>query len=214
MRQSPRRPLAPGRVLNIAALFVDSKGIYASMPGIDAWPESRDALRYCGPDPVVAHPPCQLWGAFAEINYTRWGGEHNKPGNDAGCFEHALACVLAFGGVLEHPAASRAWASYGLQKPAAGKWSCSSICGYSYWVCEVCQSVYGHKARKRTWLLYSGVSDPIDADWRVVPGTHQCGYHDQRGVDRNKPTLGKREASATPIAFAAFLISLARGCRA
>jgi hypothetical protein len=27
---------------------------------------------------------------MAAVNYARWGGEHNKPGNDGGCFTSAL----------------------------------------------------------------------------------------------------------------------------
>ena len=49
-----------------------------------AWPIERDARKYEGVFPVVAHPPCQLWGAMAFVNYARWGGEHNKPFNEAG----------------------------------------------------------------------------------------------------------------------------------
>jgi hypothetical protein len=86
------RPL-DRNVMRLAALFVQPSGCYADLPGIDAWPEQRDARRYAGPLPVVAHPPCQLWGAMAAVNYARWGGEHNKPGNDGGCFAAALeAC--------------------------------------------------------------------------------------------------------------------------
>lgn len=74
----------------IAALFVQPDGCYSSVDGIDAWPESRDARLYSGNMPVIAHPPCQLWGALAAVNYKRWGGEHNRPGNDGGCFQSAL----------------------------------------------------------------------------------------------------------------------------
>jgi hypothetical protein len=101
----------------IAALFVQPDGCYANEPCIDAWPESRDARKYAGPNPVIAHPPCQLWGAMAAVNFARWGGEHNRPGNDGGCFASALASVNRWGGVLEHPAKSRAWAAHGLTKP-------------------------------------------------------------------------------------------------
>ena len=50
---------------DVAALFVQPDGCYAGLPEVDAWPEQRDARKYRGPWPVVAHPPCQLWGAFA-----------------------------------------------------------------------------------------------------------------------------------------------------
>ena len=105
-----------------AALFVQSDGCYAGRPDIDAWPEQRDARRYAGPLPVVVHPPCQLWGAMAAVSYSRWGGEHNRPGNDGGCFAAALDSVRRFGGVLEHPAKTRAWAACGLGRPARIGW--------------------------------------------------------------------------------------------
>ncbi len=49
----------------IAALYVETDGTYFDVPGVDAWDEERDARTYTGPHPVVAHPPCQLWGALA-----------------------------------------------------------------------------------------------------------------------------------------------------
>jgi len=68
----------------VAALYVQPDGCYANLPFVDAWDEARDARLYAGPYPVVAHPPCQRWGKMARINYARWGGEHNRPGNDGG----------------------------------------------------------------------------------------------------------------------------------
>lgn len=189
----------------IAALFVQPYGCYADMPNIDAWPEHRDARMYDGPDPVIAHPPCQLWGAMAAVNYARWGGEHNRPGNDGGCFASALDSVNRCGGVLEHPAKTRAWAAHGLVKPVVMGWQPSG----DGWVCEVWQSAYGHRANKATWLYYRGVVPPLELRWDRPVGTHQIGFHDQRGKSRNKPTLGKREANATPIEFRDALIGLA-----
>ena len=96
-------------MIEVAALYVQEVGAYSGLPFVDMWPESRDARKYCGPYPVVAHPPCQRWGALAAVNYKRWGGDHNRPGNDGGCFAAALESVRRFGGVLEHPAKSRAF---------------------------------------------------------------------------------------------------------
>lgn len=78
----------------IAALFVMKNGCYFNLPDVDPWDKDRDARLYAGPHPVVAHPPCQLWGSMAAVNYARWGGEHNRPGNDGGCFFHAMRAAL------------------------------------------------------------------------------------------------------------------------
>lgn len=190
----------------IAALFVQEGGCYYGLHSVDPWPESRDARNYKGDWPVVAHPPCQLWGKMARVNYKRWGGDHNKPGSDGGCFDFALKTVNRCGGVLEHPAQTYAWEAYGLKKPEGIGWSKSG----EGWVCEVWQSAYGHKARKATWLYYKGKVPPPDLDWSRKPGTHQVGFQDQRGKARNKPTLSKREANATPLPFRATLLYLAQ----
>ena len=195
----------------VSVLFVEKNGIYFGLPNIDPWDEERDARRYIGFNPVVAHPPCNKWGKFAKINYKRWGGEHNKPGNDGGCFSSALISVRMNHGVLEHPAQSYAWEKHGLFKPEKGKWSKGSQ--YGGWVCEVWQSAYGHKANKATWLYYYGKRKPFDLIWERPKGTHQIGQHDQRGKLKNKPTISGKEASRTPIKFRDELIKLARWSR-
>jgi len=193
----------------IAALYVETNGCYFGLDGVDPWDEKRDARLYDGPYPVVAHPPCQLWTRFAHVNYARWGGEHNKPGNDGGCFQSALNAVRKFGGVLEHPAFSDAWKAFSLPRPVQGKW----LQAGTDWVCEVWQSAYGHKARKRTWLLYCGDKEPPSMKWDRPEGTHQIGFHDQRGKARKKPTISGKAASATPIEFRDKLIEIAIGAR-
>lgn len=185
----------------IAALYVETGGSYFGLDGVEPWDKERDARFYAGPHPVVAHPPCQLWVNFAALNYKRYGGEHNRPGNDGGCFEAALCAVRRWGGVLEHPASSKAWPAHGLVRPHGVGWHSD---GGGGWVCEVWQSAYGHRARKRTWL-YSFGRRPPELDWRREPGQAQVGW-----FDRIKPTLSKREASATPTAFRDALIEIAR----
>jgi hypothetical protein len=186
----------------IAALFVDPKGCDVGLPDVDPWDQARDARLYAGPHPVVAHPPCHLWVNFAALNFKRYGGEHNRPGNDGGCFASALASVRRWGGVLEHPASSNAWAAHGLVRPTAIGWQ---SCGPGEWVAEVWQSAYGHKARKRTWL-YAATRLPPAINTERPSGTHQVGW-----FDRVKPTLGKRAASATTPEFRDLLLSIARG---
>ena len=117
----------------IAALYVESRGVYAGLPDVDLWDRDRDARTYAGPWPVVAHPPGARWGRS-------WGGNPTQQprlvlGDDEGCFAAALLdAVRRHGGVLEHPEASPAWT--GLRTPHAtesrrvvvtawqGEWTC------------------------------------------------------------------------------------------
>lgn len=201
MRQVAAQRQRGSIMRTVAALFVDPEGAYSGLPNVECWGEQRDARTYAGPHPVVAHPPCHLWVNLAALNFKRHGGEHNRPGNDLGCFKAALNAVRTWGGVLEHPAFTNAWAAHGLVPPNGAGWQLTADGG---WVCEVWQSAYGHRARKRTWLYAIG-SIPPALDWRRIPGTAQVGW-----FDRIKPTLGKREASATPPAFRDALLAIAR----
>ncbi len=139
----------------IAALFVVTGGVYFDQPGIDPWDEARDARLYCGPHSVIAHPPCERWGRY-------WSGGPSAKvrrikGDDKGCFQSALASVRNYGGVLEHPEASHAWAHHGLVKPPRnGGWVKCDM----GWTCCVEQGHYGHLARKMTWLYYVGPNPP------------------------------------------------------
>jgi hypothetical protein len=189
----------------IAALFVETGGVYFGLSDVDPYDVTRDARKYVGPYPVVAHPPCQLWVNLADLNFKRYGGEHNRPGNDGGCFDAAVRAVTQWGGVIEHPAFSNAWKAYSLPRPTGIGWTRHGRCE---WVCEVWQSAYGHPARKRTWLFYSGERAPSDGRWERPSETHQVGW-----FDRIKPTLSKKKASRTPIAFRNWLIALATDCR-
>jgi hypothetical protein len=191
-------------MIRVAALFVEKGGVYWDLPGVDAWDKVRDAKQYAGPHP---HPPCQLWINMAGHNFIRYTKErgkpqpHLRPGNDGGCFACALRSVQRWGGVLEHPARSHAWATFALRKPDAGRWSTD---GRGGWTCEVAQSAYGHQARKLTWLYYVG-PEPPELLWKTLPGVAQVGW-----FDRSKPTLSKKAASATPVPFRDLLLELAR----
>src|SRR5207248_1894555 len=116
----------------IAALYVETNGVYYGLPDVDPWDEARDARKYAGPWPVVAHPPCARWSRLAGFTEARFG---YKRGDDGGCFEAALHAVRTYGGVLEHPAYSSAWAHFGLAKPYwRGGWSVALDGGASCYV--------------------------------------------------------------------------------
>lgn len=183
----------------IAALFVETGGTYFGIPGVDPWDEPRDARKYSGPWPVVAHPPCDRWHQLSAVNHKRWGWVINE---DGGRFSSALAAVRDWGGVLEHPAESRAFRFHGIPKPSRGSWQ-QTIAGD--WITEVDQAAYGHRARKRTWLLYRGGNPPPALDWSPTSGVMQIGR-----FDRTLPVMAKREALATPTEFRDLLLEIAR----
>lgn len=186
----------------VAALYVDPRGPDTALVGSSYWDQARDARMYTGPYPVIAHPPCGRWCAMARLNEQRWGA---KVGDDGGCFAHAVASVREFGGVLEHPAFSLAWKCFSLPRPAGTAW----VKYGNEWVGEVWQSAYGHRATKRTWLLYVGVNSPKPFLPDRLRGSHQIGGGVNTG-NRSLPRLPEREAHLSPVAFAQYLVSLAQ----
>jgi hypothetical protein len=194
----------------IAALYVQAGGAYFGLDGVEPWDEARDARRYEGPHPVVAHPPCSRWCRLAGLVEARWG---YKKGDDGGCFAAALEAVRRFGGVLEHPAYSDAWKAFDLPRPSRlGGWVGDDARGYS---CHVEQGRYGHPAKKATWLYVHGVPfDQLPAlKWGSVPDRKYgalvswCGNRVRSG--ENRPRVGKAAASKTPQEFKQILISIA-----
>lgn len=152
----------------VAALYVADCGPYFDLPHVDPWTERRDARRYAGPHPVIAHPPCQRWGKMwrgQPGNIKR--GQVETLGDDGGCFEAALSAVRAYGGVLEHPEHSHAWRVFGLCKPPRkGGWVKADACGG--WTCRVEQGRYGHYAPKPTWLYAANIDHLPDLAWGVT----------------------------------------------
>jgi hypothetical protein len=142
----------------VASLYVQTDGNYFDIPGVDPWDIVRNAKNYRGPGPVIAHPPCQRWCMLAPLNFVRFG---HRIGDDDGCFAHALKMVRRHGGVLEHPAFSRAWPAFNLMRPTHGVWTRDGRA----WVTQVSLRAYGHRAKKMTWLYYVGNQRPPDLDW-------------------------------------------------
>lgn len=204
----------------IAALFVATGGCYFGLPGVDPWDRDRDALQYEGPDPVVAHPPCERWGRY-------WYGgpmlhklgRRKVKGADGGCFARA-ADGSRMGGVVEHPEASHAWGHFGLAKPPhSGGWIPAG--DGRGWTCCVEQGHYGHRARKKTWLY--AVSCPLSAlTWGPSAAGVQpdAGFHSKEERRRHQrlgtlsavgaERMGHAERAATPTAFRDLLLSMVR----
>jgi hypothetical protein len=196
------------RAQMIAALYVEKDGAYFGLDDVEPWDEERDARLYAGPWPVVAHPPCSRWGQLANVNHARYG---TLIGDDEGCFAAALEAVRRWGGVLEHPANSIAWRQFGLPKATRGAWmtSLSDPDGAST---EVSQVVYGHGARKRTWLYAVGI-DWRALNWLDAPGEFVVGAGINTGECQGR-RLPDELAARTPEAFRDLLLELARSVTA
>jgi hypothetical protein len=198
----------------IAALFVETDGAYFGIDGVDAWDVTRDARRYDGPWPAVAHPPCERWGRF-------WHGSTRKPhqfklGDDDGCFSAALAAVRKWGGILEHPCDSHAWSAHSLRCPSRGPgWhDCDDHGGFT---CYVEQGHYGHLSRKPTWLYACKVA-LHELRWGRLPqrlhpvALERHGYEKARRIGMMAMVGGKdkkRIRNATPPEFRDALIAIA-----
>jgi len=57
-------------VLRVVALFVSHDSIYKWLLA-ECFDAPRDAKTYTWNQPVVCHPPCQLWGNMAKANFAR-----------------------------------------------------------------------------------------------------------------------------------------------
>jgi hypothetical protein len=180
-------PAITAPAVTVAALYVQADGVYSALDDVDPWPVDRDATRYAGPWPVVAHPPCAPWGRA-----------RTRRATDAGAFLAVLAVeqVQTWGGVLEHPAGSGLWRALDLPRPGApaGK--------RGGWTVAVDQGRFGHPAPKPTWVYVVGRPDLLAVPLAVLRPAGR--------VDR----MTRTDRERTPRAFADWLVSMARGCRA
>ena len=184
----------------VAALYVRRDSVYKSIEGVDAWDEERDARKWPGGAPVVAHPPCRLWAKLRQFAKAR------DPEAEKALAIEAVERVRRYGGVLEHPAESLLWAACGLPLPGRSPDS------FGGWKAQIRQCDYGHKAEKLTWLYIVGVH-PDDLPPIPEPRDPISVIKPQRGVPRDsRKIVTKREREATPDPFAFWLVETARRC--
>jgi len=182
----------------VAALYVDPRGPYPKMPGVDCWDEARDARLYDGPHPVVAHPPCGPWGRLRSMCTKQ----------DHYCGIVAFGQVRRLGGVLEHPQGSTLWDYVGAPEPCE---PADSSGGRTYLVRQV---DWGHTCAKSTWIYAVGIShELIDSEIRsrANSGTPTHVISTSRRRTNPLPELTvKWQRAITPPLFAEWLVSLAR----
>lgn len=189
----------------VAVLFARRDSIYKVMRGcnVSVWDEDRDALKWPGGCPVIAHPPCRAWGGLRHMAKPAAGER------ELALF--ALAQVRKWGGVLEHPRRSELWPQ--LDLPMGDE--VDEHGGYSL---LVNQAWWGHLAEKPSLLYVCGVArrdiPPVIVDLRAP--SHIVGGSGRRRDGTRlgwRPDLSRRLREATPRDFAMWLIRLARAAR-
>ncbi len=160
---------------------------------VDPWTVERDAKRYAGPLPVIAHPPCGPWGRLRFMCTKQ----------DATCGPRAVEQVRAFGGVLEHPADSLLFKRCRLPFPGELP---DEFGGRTYAVRQV---AWGHCCEKPTWLYVVGVDHR-----QIVSNIRTGGVPTHRVTSGPRgpqlPSASKARRIHTPPAFVDFLISIAQ----
>jgi len=178
----------------VAVLFARADSVYKTLPHCDVWDRERDAARWPGGSPIVAHPPCRAWGRLRHFALA-----------DAG--EIALATwavkqVQKWGGVLEHPNGSRLWRVMKLPRPGL-------FDEFGGWTLPVLQQWWGHRAEKATWLYIVGCKPESIPQVPLVLGeaTHVVQSRKRSGY---RPHISKAEREHTPPRLAEWLCELAR----
>lgn len=112
---------------------------------VELWDKGKDAIKFMGGMPAVAHPPCRLWGKLKGM--TKLSTPEEKAERNLG--RHCVRMVLENGGVVEHPAGSDLFADMAL--PAGGY---ANEKGFTL---EFTQRIFGHSMLKPTWIFFAGI---------------------------------------------------------
>ena len=181
----------------VSILFARSDSVYKTLD-CDVWDAERDALKFQGNCPVIAHPPCRLWGQMRFFS--------TAPESEKLLAFFAVKQIRKNGGILEHPASSTLWQAANL--PAPGERD-----SFGGWTLFVSQWWFGHKADKPTKLYIVGI-EPEDLPpipFRLGEPSFTCSQ--SRNRQTTKREIRKAEREHTPRDFAIWLLEAARKIR-
>jgi hypothetical protein len=148
----------PKRQPKYTALYVRKDSDYKDRTNWDCWDSNRDALKYKGKEPVVAHPPCRLWGNLSHLACRDLEITEEQKAKEKSLAVHSLKVVRENGGILEHPSKSKLFQEFRIPDlteqqldlfGAADEWGGFSI--------EIDQYDFGHIAHKMTKLYICGL---------------------------------------------------------
>jgi hypothetical protein len=183
----------------IAVLYCDSRGPYPAYNRydngvfVDCWDITRDARKYAGPYPVVAHPPCRHWGRLKHLAKVQcrgrfeqrcyWEGRLSQCGpvvscpqcgggvdvGDRDCAIRAVEQVRRWGGVLEHPAWSKLWEHCGLPDPTEDAYEVCRVCYGDHENCQACAGTGSVLVGKGPCDSHGGYTIEVDqVEWGHV----------------------------------------------
>jgi hypothetical protein len=177
----------------VTVLYTMPKSVYLGMPGVDCWDEVRDARKWPGGTPVVAHPPCRLWSSLRFFSHA--------PIAEKMLGWHAVRMVDRFGGVLEQPAFSGLWRNQGLPCPGRAEPLNYTVVIRHVW--------FGGLVDKPTWFWVRGVpmNELPPIPFRLGEGTHVV--TSSHGCKR-RPALSRSARQSTPVEMAEWLVAVAR----
>ena len=186
--------------MSVAILFARADSIYKTMPGCDVWDIERDARQWPGGSPVIAHPPCRAWGRLAHMA--------NPRPEEKDLARFAVAAIRKWGGVLEHPKASKLWPDQGLPQPGRRD-------AFGGFTLPIFQQWFGHRAEKATYLYIVGI-EPRELPaipYSMTEATHVIAsstHRQKRDHLHFRPEVTRSEREATPQALAEWLVAVAR----
>lgn len=180
----------------IAVLFARRDSVYKMLPGCDVWDADRDALKWPGGHPVIAHPPCRAWGRLRTF-------ANPEPGEKELAI-WAVEQVRKFGGVLEHPAQSTLWEHC--------KLPFSYIDEFGGWTLQAPQWWWGHKAEKNTWFYIVGIHPVHLPEIPMKLGEPEFVVQSRKRSDY-RPHIPKADRERTPEQLAHWLCQVARETR-
>ena len=191
MNLSPTNPCLKNSSdgVSFAVLYARKNSIYKTLEGADVYDVERDARTFNYDLPLIAHPPCRLFGRLKQFS--------KAPIEEKQLAYHAVDAIQKCGGVLEHPAWSTLWTEKNLPLPGVK----DEFGGFTL---PILQSWFGHKCAKATWLYIVGIN-PTD-----LPSlSFKLGVPKERIGDSG--SMLTREG--TPIELALFLRDIALSCQ-
>lgn len=175
----------------IAVLCVQYGSVYTrldwSSERLELFDKCRNAFSFTGDYPVIAHPPCRLWGKLKGL------ANPDDPFLEKELGRFCVRKVIENGGVLEHPFDSGLFKEMGL--PLGGT---ENELGFTL---EMPQRWFGHSMIKNTWLFFSRIELASLPELRpVIPGSPR------KAIE----LLSKKQREATPVLLAEWLVRAAQ----